>query len=97
MRIISKKTLRKFWERYPDAKKGLDSWYHEVKRENWDSPAKVKARYNDARIIGGNRVVFKINGNKYRLVVEITYKYRVVYICFVGTHAEYDSINVKEV
>ena len=65
--------------------------------EDWDSPAKVKAKYRSASIVGGNRVVFNIKGNDYRLVVKINYPYRVVYIRFVGTHAEYDDIDVEEV
>ena len=60
-------------------------------------PAKVKARYPSASIVAGNRVVFNIKGNDYRLVVKINYEYRMVYVRFVGTHAEYDSVNVEEV
>lgn len=97
MRIIAKRTLREFWERYPDAEEPLLAWYREVEKEDWDSPAGVKAKYRGASIVGGNRVVFNIKGNDYRLVVKINYPYRVVYIRFVGTHAEYDVIDVEEV
>jgi mRNA interferase HigB len=97
MRIIAKKTLRDFWERQPDAEEPLLAWYREVESEDWNTPAKVKAKYRSASIVGGNRVVFNIKGNDYRLVVKINYPYRVVYIRFVGTHAEYDEINVEEV
>lgn len=71
MRIIAKRALREFWERYPNAKEPLLAWYREVKQENWDTPAKVKAKYCNASIVGGNRVVFNIKGNDYRLVAEI--------------------------
>jgi mRNA interferase HigB len=97
MRIIAKKPLRKFWEDHPDAEEPLLAWYREVEKEDWDTPAKVKAKYGTASIVGGKRVVFNIKGNDYRLVVEINYAYRVVYIRFVGTHKEYDAINVEEV
>lgn len=97
MRIIAKKTLREFWERQHDAEESLLAWYREVESEDWDTPAKVKAKYRSASIVGGNRVVFNIKGNDYRLVVKINYPYRVVYVRFVGTHAEYDEINVEEV
>ena len=97
MRIIAKRTLREFWERHPDAEEPLLSWYREVEQEDWDSPATVKETYRSASIIGDNRVVFNIKGNDYRLVVKVNYPYRVVYIRFVGTHAEYDRIDVKEV
>ena len=97
MRIIAKKTLRAFWERHPDAEEPLLAWYREVEGEDWDTPAKVKAKYRNASIVGDSRVVFNIKGNDYRVVVKINYSYRVVYIRFVGTHAEYDAIKVEEV
>lgn len=97
MRTIAKRTLREFWQRYPDAEEPLLAWYREVEAEDWDTPAKVKAKYRNASIVGDNRVVFNIKGNDYRLVVKINYRYRVVYVRFVGTHAEYDAIDVEEV
>lgn len=97
MRIIAKKRLREFYERYEDAEQSLLSWYREVEKEDWDKPAKVKEKYGSASILGDNRVVFNIKGNKYRLVVKIKYEHRVVYIRFVGTHAQYDAIDAEEV
>ena len=75
----------------------LLAWYREAEKADWDTPAKVKEIYRNASIVGGNRVVFNIKGNDYRLVVKINYRYRVVYVRFVGDHAEYDKINVEEV
>jgi mRNA interferase HigB len=97
MRIIAKSALSSFWALHSDAEEPLLAWYREVEREDWDTPAKVKTRYRAASIVGGNRVVFNIKGNKYRLVVKINYPYRVVYIRFVGTHAEYHKIDAEEV
>ncbi len=97
VRIIAKRTLRDFWERHPTAKVSLLAWFRQVKQEDWDTPAKVKERYGSASIVGSNRAVFNIKGNDYRLVVRINYKRRVVYVRFVGTHAEYDAIDIKEV
>ena len=97
MRIIAKRALREFWERHPNAKEPLLAWYREVKQEDWDAPAKVKAKYRSASIVGGNRVVFNIKGNDYRLVAEIKYESRIVYVRFVGTHAAYDAVDAKEV
>jgi len=57
----------------------------------------VKAAFRSASIVGNDRVVFNIGGNKYRLVVRVNYSYRVLYIRFIGTHSQYDRINVKEV
>lgn len=97
MRILSLKTLRVFWERHPDAMEPLRAWYHEVLKEDWGTPAKVKEKYGNASIVGNNRVVFNVKGNTYRLVVEINYPYRIVYVRFVGTHAEYSEVDVEEV
>ena len=97
MRIIAKKALRDFWERHPAAEEPLLAWYREVEQEDWDTPAKLKAKYANASIVGGSRAVFNIRGNDYRLVVKINYEYRIVYVRFVGTHAEYDRVDVKEV
>jgi len=97
MRIIAKKALREFWQVHPDAEEPLLAWFREVEKEDWDTPARLKEKYASASIVGGNRVVFNIKGNNYRLVVKINYPYRVVYIRFVGTHAEYDRVDVEEV
>ena len=97
MRIIAKRTLRVFWELFPDAEEPLQAWYREVEKEDWDGPAKLKEKYRNASIVKKSRVVFNIKGNDYRLVVKINYQYRVVYVRFVGTHAEYDKVNVEEV
>ncbi len=97
MRIIAKRTLRDYWESHPNAEEPLRSWYRTVKGEDWDTPAKLKARFPKASIVGGNRPVFDIRGNDYRLIVEINYSYRTVYVRFVGTHTEYDRIDAREV
>jgi mRNA interferase HigB len=75
----------------------LRAWFSEALKADWKSPAEVKASYRAASIVGKDRVVFNIGGNKYRLVVRINYSYRVVYIRFVGTHRQYDRINVEEI
>lgn len=97
MRIIAKSTLREFWDRHPDAKPSLESWYERVRRDNWDTPARLREQYPRASIVGGRRAVFRLKGNDYRLVVEINYRRGIVYIRFIGTHAEYDGIDVQEV
>ncbi len=97
MRVIAKRTLREFWERHVNAEEPLLAWYREVLEGDWSTPAKVKDKYHSAGIVGGDRVVFNIRGNDYRLVVRINYPARLVYVRFVGTHAEYDAIDVEEV
>ena len=97
MRVIAKRTLREFWERHPDARQPLQEWYEVAESSDWYAPHRVRARYSSASIIAGNRVVFNIKGNAYRLVVKFNYPYRVVYIRFIGTHGEYNRINAEEV
>lgn len=97
MRIISRSTLREFWERHADAKDSLLAWYREVLKADWDAPAKIQERYPTASFLGDGRVVFNIKGNSYRLVVKINFPGRIVYVRYVGTHADYDRVNVREV
>lgn len=97
MRIIAKGTLRNFWCRYPEAEEPLLAWYREAEAADWDQPSAVKAQYRNCSILKNSRGVFNIKGNEFRLVVSINYPYRVIYIRFVGTHAEYDEIDAEEV
>ena len=97
LRIIARKTIREFWAipQYRDSQKPLRSWYATVKKAQWSSPGDVKRQFGNAGIIGGNRVVFNIAGNKYRLVVKFNYPYKLGYIRFIGTHEQYDQIDVE--
>lgn len=97
MRIIAKQTIRQFWKRHPKSKSPLEAWHQEVTRANWASPSSVKAQFRSASVLQDNRVVFNVSGNHYRLVVKINYPYRIVYIRFVGTHADYDAIDATTI
>lgn len=97
MRVIAKTALRSFWASHPDAEQPLRAWHGEAKRAAWKTPADVKAKYRSASILQGGRVVFNIGGNKYRLVVKISYPFQIVYIRFVGTHREYDRIHAETI
>jgi mRNA interferase HigB len=97
MRVIAKSMLRGFWERHPDAKEALQTWHAIAEDAAWRVPTDVKATYGKASVIGNNRVVFNICGNRYRLVVRINYGVGVVYTRFVGTHEEYDGIDAETV
>ena len=97
MRVISRKALREFWTIHPDAQQALQAWFADVKQSNWGSPAEIKTIYRNTSIVANNRVVFNIKGNKYRLVVAIQYEFKIVYIRFIGTHQEYDKIDVTTV
>ena len=97
MRVIERRALRRFWTKHQDAKPQLEAWFAEAEHAIWRSPSDIKKRYAKASIIGNNRVVFNICGNKYRLVVHIKYQFETVLIRFIGTHAEYGRIDAKEV
>lgn len=97
MRVIARRTLREYGDRVPEAKAQLDAWYHEAIVADWKSPADIKEKYASASILKSGRVVFNIAGNNFRLVVGINYVACIVYIKFIGTHAEYDKINAQEV
>jgi len=97
MRIISHKTLREFTEKHSQSRQPLDDWYKLALRIEWRTPADIKRIFPSADILPDNRVIFNISGNHYRLVVKIEYKFQIIYIRFVGTHAEYDQINAKTI
>lgn len=95
MKIIALKALREFWERHPQAEIPLRSWYAEASHAQWRTPADIKAAHGNASFLGNNRVVFNIKGNDYRLVVAVRYTQTLMFIRFVGTHAEYDRIKAE--
>lgn len=69
----------------------------EAKKASWSQPAQIKEQYRSASILKNKRVVFNIKGNDYRLVVSVAYNFQAVYVKFIGTHKEYDAINVETV
>jgi len=97
VRIIAISTLRQFWEVHTDAEEPIKAWYQEARDADWATPHQVKAMYRNANVLGDNRIVFNIAGNKYRLIVKFNYPYRIGYVRFIGTHTEYDRINAEEV
>jgi mRNA interferase HigB len=97
MRIISRKALREFWTIHADSEEALKAWFSEASQSSWESPADIKRRYPHASILPGNRVVFNIKGNIYRLIVKVNYHYGQVFIRFVGTHTEYDKIDATTI
>ncbi len=97
VRIIANKILREFWEKHPDCEQQLKSWYKETSKSEWKTPNEIKTEYPSASILEGNRICFNIKGNQYRLIVKINYDYQMVWIRFIGTHGEYDKIDVNEI
>jgi mRNA interferase HigB len=103
MRIIVRRTLKEFVERrrahrdHAALKSALDAWFDEVRKARWSSAADVKRSYATASIISADRIVFNIKGNDYRLVVSADFEKSIVWIKWIGTHKDYDKIDVREV
>src|SRR5258708_8640306 len=100
MRVIALRTLKAFLEsrtEYADARQPALAWYRQTLKGDWSQPADVKEDIASASILKDGRVVFNIAGNKYRIVAWVNYPYRVVYIRFIGTHAQYDKIEAQSI
>src|SRR5574338_214155 len=97
MRVVSRKMLRQFWKKHPEARQALQAWYIDVKHAHWKNPSDIKTVYQNASFLSNNRVVFNIKGNAYRVIVVVLYKYGNVYIRFVGTHKNYSRINAETI
>jgi mRNA interferase HigB len=97
LRIIAKKILREFWLIHKDCEQQLKSWYQETSQAEWKNLNDIKLEYPSASILSNNRIVFNIKGNKYRLIVKIKLEHDMLWIRFIGTHAEYDKINANTI
>ena len=100
MHVISRGTLRAFWESnqaYADAETPLVEWYRHMEKASYRTPQELKAELRTASILKGGRVVFNIGGNKYRVILAIDYQRQLAKVRFVGTHAQYDQINAETI
>jgi mRNA interferase HigB len=97
MRIIAVNTIKQYWKKYPDCEQALKSWIQEAERVSWNSPNALKAQFGSASIITGKRIVFNINGNRYRLIVDIEFRLQIIFIVWFGSHEEYDLIDSKTI
>jgi mRNA interferase HigB len=97
MRVIAVKTLKRHWTVYPQAEQALLAWYEEAETAQWNSPNELKQQYRNASVLTDKRVVFNIHGNTYRLIVDIEYRLKIVFVVWFGTHKEYDKINAEKV
>lgn len=99
MRIIKEKTLFEYCKlgKYKQATESVKAWIYEVRFSFWGNANELKSKYGNASIIGSKRVVFNIKGNEYRLIVDIEYKLKIVFVVWFGTHTEYDKVDAKKV
>ena len=97
MRVIAINTLKEFWNKHADAEQPLKEWYVKTCRANWKTLADMKNDFNSVDYVGNQRCVFNIKGNNYSLVVAVKFTPGLIYIRFVGTHDEYDRIDVSTI
>jgi mRNA interferase HigB len=103
MRIIARRTLRAYLHRHAGARdqvalsNALNAWFDEARIASWTSTADVRRRYATASIVSADRIVFNIKGNDHRLIVSIDFEKAIVWIKWIGTHAEYDKIDAREI
>ena len=96
-RIFAKSTLREFWTKHPQSEQHLKTWYETALNSKWRNPNEVKKSYANASILKDGRVVFNINGNSYRLITKINFEKQWMFIRFIGTHDEYNSIDANTI
>ena len=97
MRIIVKSSIRDCWTVNKNAQQALLSWYRIAYRAKWSNFNEVKQQFGTCKVIGNDRIVFKIKGNNYRLIVKISFENQLIWVRFIGTHSEYELINAKKV
>ncbi len=95
--IITRKTLLNYCQKYPEAAVALQNWYYELLKIEAKNFNELKRVYGNASLVGDDRVVFNIMGNKYRLLVRIVFEFKAIQIKWFGTHAEYDKIDVSTI
>lgn len=96
-RIVAKRTLKEFWEEYPDSEQYLKTWYDTTRKADWQSANDIKSTYASANILKDGRVVFNVKGNSYRLIVRFNFEKQWAFIRFIGTHSEYDKVNANTI
>lgn len=97
MKLMNRRIIDRFIARHADAEPALRRWSRSTESENWLNPHHVRDLHSNARPIGGNRLIFNIKGNDYRLVVEVSYEDQAVWVRFIGTHAQYNRINARRI
>jgi mRNA interferase HigB len=98
MQVVALRTLKLFWRRHPQAEVPLRVWYGLASQAAWETPQDIKNDFGaTVDFVGDNRVIFDIGGNKYRLIVHVSYRYKRCLAKFVGTHREYDKIDPETV
>ena len=97
MNLMGRKKLVEFYLVHSDSRDSLEAWYKICKKADWTNFNEVKEFYPIADWVGDDRVVINIKGNKYRLIVRFSFRYKAIHIKWIGTHAQYDQIDVLKI
>jgi mRNA interferase HigB len=98
MQVIARRTLKQFWQRHPQAEGPIRVWFALASKARWKSPNDIKRQFGGSvDIVGDNRVIFDLGGNKYRLVAHVSCRFGRLLVKFIGTHSEYDRIDPETV
>lgn len=95
--IIANRTLNAYIDKYPEAGNALRKLYHELQQADFQSFNELKAVYGNASIVGDNRIIFNVVGNKYRLIVRVSFFHKRMLIKWFGTHQDYDKIDAATI
>jgi mRNA interferase HigB len=97
MRIITVSRIKQFYQKHADARLPLEVWMARVSALKINNLNELKQIANSVDVIGNNRVIFDIKGNRYRIITVVLVRNQTVYIRWIGTHAEYDKIDAHSV
>ncbi len=96
MVIISYRTVREYIDQRKDVEDQLNNWYTIAEKSDWANFNEMRQIFNSVDAVGNDLYVFNIKGNDYRLIVRIIFRVRTIYIKFIGTHKEYDKVNLDD-
>ena len=97
MRIIATNTIQNYWEDYPESEQALKAWIQEAEKAKWGSPQELKGHFRSASILTRKRIIFNINGNRYRLIVDIEFRLQIIFVVWFGDHNDYDQIDAQTI
>ena len=98
MQVIALRTLKLFWRLHPQAEIPLRTWYASASQAAWNTPQDIKDDFGaSVDFVADNRVIFDIAGNKYRLIIHVSYLYKRILVKYVGTHREYDNVDPETI
>ncbi|MCY7350916.1 MAG: type II toxin-antitoxin system HigB family toxin [Cytophagaceae bacterium] len=95
--IIARRTLMEYIQRYPESATALRKLYNELVKAEFQSFNELKQAYGNASIVGDSRVIFNVMGNKYRLIIRVSFQHKRMMIKWFGTHQEYDKISAETI